>query len=275
MLVLAAIVPHGDEILIPEDEESAKLHNAMIELGERIKEKKVDEYIFVSPHHLRIDTHLAIMLTEYLEGSWKYKNLRFRRKIKCNKGLAWEIYEKTRKSLPVVGVNFGALEGELSKICLDWGTLIPLYFLPKRKMVLMTPGREIPYESLIYFGKVVGEIVKNSKKRIGVIISADHAHAHRKEGPYGYHPDADYYDKYIMENLENLDMLLKLKEKTIENAKPDSFWQLLILLGILKENPLKLKKKLYGLPTYFGMAVAWYERVPRAGIEPATFRSSV
>ncbi len=258
MLTLAAIVPHGDEILVPEDN-SIRLHNAMKVLAKRVKEKKVEEYIFVSPHHLRIDTHIAIILTEYLEGSWKYKNLKFRRKVKCDKELALEIYEEARKNLPVVGVNFGALEGELSKICLDWGTLIPLYFLPKRKMVLITPARGIPFGSLIDFGKIVGKIVRDSKKRIGVIISADHAHAHREDGPYGYHPDADYYDKYVMENLDNLENLLGLKEETIENAKPDSFWQLLILLGILKENPLKLKRKEYACPTYFGMAVAWYE----------------
>ena len=258
MLTLAAIVPHGDEILIPEGD-SVGLHNAMKELAKRVKEKKVEEYIFVSPHHLRIDTHMAIILTENLEGSWHYKNLRFRRKIKCDKELAQEIYEKTKKFLPVVGINFGALEGELSKICLDWGTLIPLYFLPKREMVLITPARGISNESLINFGKLVGKIVKSSKRRIGVIISADQAHAHSKEGPYGYHPDAYYYDEYVIKNLDNLENLLKLKEETIENAKPDSFWQLLILLGILKENPLKLMRKEYACPTYFGMAVAWYE----------------
>jgi len=258
MLTLAAVVPHGDEILVP-DENSADLHNAMKELGQRVKEKKVEEYVFVSPHHLRIDTHMAIILTEYLEGSWKYRNLRFRRKVKCDKELAQEIYEKSRENLPVVGVNFGALEGELSKICLDWGTLIPLYFLPKRKMVLITPARGVSYDNLISFGEVVGKIVKNSKKRIGVIISADHAHAHSKDGPYGYHPDADYYDEYVMKNLDALENLLKLKDETIENAKPDSFWQLLIWLGILKKNPLELKKKVYACPSYFGMAVAWYE----------------
>ncbi len=260
MLSLAAVVPHGDEILVPKDKDSINLNRAMKELVNRIKEKKIEEYIFISPHHLRIDTHIGIILTEYLEGSWKYEKIRFRRKIKSDRELASKIYEETRKEgIPVVGVNFGALEGKLSKICLDWGTLIPLFFLPKRRMVLITPAREVPFETLIEFGKIIGRISKNSSKRFAIIISADHAHAHDKDGPYGYHPDADYYDKFVMEHLDNLDALPKLKDEIIKNAKPDSFWQLLILAGVLKEAPLKLRYKTYGRPTYFGMAVAWYE----------------
>ncbi len=261
MLALAAVVPHGDEILLPE-KGAEQLHEKMKELGERIEKKGIEEYVFITPHHLRIDTHIGVVLTEYLEGSWKYKSIRFRRKVRCNRELAKEIYERTRKEVPVVGVNFGALEGPLSKMQLDWGTLIPLYFLPKRKMVLITPARGIKRKELVKFGELLGNILDRKDEKIALIVSADHAHSHSEEGPYGYHKDARKYDEIIERVLlsSSFKELLKMKDKLIENAKPDSYWQLLILYGVLKKVPMENFFTVYGRPTYFGMAVSIFER---------------
>ncbi len=261
MLSLAAVVPHGDEILVPEDEESLKLNRAMKFLGYEIRKRKIREYVFISPHHIRIDTHIGVVLTEYLEGRWKYKNLRFRRKLKVDRNLARMIYESS-KEIPRVGINFGALEGELSSICVDWGTLIPMYFLPKRKMVLITPARGIKRKELVRFGEILGEIMENERRRMAIIVSADHAHAHSKEGPYGYHKDAEKYDRIVEEILlsGSLEKLEKMDENIIENAKPDSYWQLLILRGVLKRVPMENLLTVYGRPTYFGMMVSIFER---------------
>jgi len=261
MLSLAAVVPHGDEILVPEDEESRKLHRAMKFLGYEIKKRRVREYVFISPHNIRIDTHIGIILTEYLEGKWRYKNLKFRRKYKVDRELAFRIYDASQ-DIPRVGINFGALEGDLSSMCLDWGTLIPLYFLPKRKMVLITPARGIKRNQLVKFGEVLGEIIENEKRKIALIVSADHAHAHSKNGPYGYHPDAEKYDRSIERILlsNSLKDLNKMSKRLIENAKPDSYWQLLILYGVLKKVPMENFFTVYGRPSYFGMAVSIFER---------------
>jgi len=261
MLSLAAVVPHGDEVLVPEDEESLKLHRAMKFLGYEIKKRKIKEYVFVSPHNIRIDTHIGIVLTEYLEGSWKYEKLRFKRRYKVDRNLARKIYNSTGE-IPRVGINFGALEGELSSLCLDWGTLIPLYFLPKRKMVLITPARGIERAQLIRFGEILGEIMESEKRKMAFIVSADHAHAHSEDGPYGYHPDAEKYDRRIERMLlsNSLGNLKRMSEKLIENAKPDSYWQLLILYGVLKKVPMENFFTVYGRPTYFGMAVSLFER---------------
>ncbi len=261
MLSLTAVVPHGDEILLPEDDESLKLHRAMKFLGYEVRKRRIREYVFISPHHIRIDTHIGIILTEYLQGRWKYKNLRIRRKLKVDRELARKIYESTEE-IPRVGINFGALEGELSSICLDWGTLIPMYFLPRRKMVLLTPARGIRREELIRFGEILGVIMENDKRRMALIVSADHAHAHSRDGPYGYHKDAERYDREVEEILlsGSLGELEKMDKELIENAKPDSYWQLLILRGVLKKVPLENLLTVYGRPTYFGMMVSIFER---------------
>ncbi len=263
MLSLAAVVPHGDEILSPEDEESQRLHRAMVKLGDLIRERDVKGYILITPHNIRIDTHIGIILTEYASGSWKYGKIRIRRKIRCMRDLAREIYEKSKKEgVPVVGINFGALEGTYSNMPLDWGSLIPLYFLPRREIVLITPARGIGRDELVRFGNIIADVVENKREKFALIVSADHAHAHSHDGPYGFSPYAEEYDKLVVDAMKsgNLISLMNLDEKLIQEAKPDSYWQLLILGGVLEKLPMRNLFAEYGLPTYFGMAVAVYTR---------------
>ncbi len=262
MLSLAAVVPHGDEVLLPEDEGSKRLHNAMKKLAEMVKEENVDAYVIITPHNIRIDTHIGIILTEYATGFWKYKNLIMRRKYRCMREVARKIYERAvKKGLPVVGINFGALEGELSRIPLDWGSLIPLYFLLKKDIVMITPARKIEKEELVEFGKLLTEILNNEDKRFVLIVSADHAHTHLKDGPYGFSPKAKEYDEIVVKALKSGDLkiLKTMPEEIIEEAKPDSYWQLLILAGVFEKIKMRRIFVEYGCPTYFGMAVATYE----------------
>ncbi len=255
MLRDIAVMPHGDEVLIPEDKDTAHLRKVMENIGERMKDEEI--YVVITPHNIRIDDHIGVILTEYAYGFWKYKNVRFGGLYKCDRQLAREIYEKSKKAqLPVVGINFGALEGKLSRIHLDWGTLIPLYFLPKKPLVILTPARKIKREKLVEFGQILGKILEKYPKKIGLIVSADHAHAHMEDGPYGFSPQAAIYDEKVMRYLKTgeLSPLLDFSEKMIEEAKPDSYWQLLILHGVLKNRMHQVEECAYARPTYFGMA---------------------
>ncbi len=261
MLSKIAVMPHGDEVLIPEDNDTQKLHLLMREIGEDIKD--VDEYIIITPHNIRIDDYIGVILTEYAYGFWRYRNIRFGGLYKCDRTLAMEIYHRSkREGIPVVGINFGALEGKLSRIQLDWGTLIPLYFLPKKHIVILTPARKIKREELIRFGELLGNILSSYPRNVALIVSADHAHAHLKEGPYGFAPEARKYDEHVMKALEsgNLSPLLSLEEEFIEKAKPDSYWQLLILYGVLKRGAYRVRECIYSCPTYFGMAACYIEK---------------
>ncbi len=261
MLQLAAVVPHGDEVLLPEDEESKRLHSAMEKLAKIVKDKDVDGYVIITPHNIRIDTHIGVILTEHAYGFWKYHNLRIRRKYRCMRDVGTKIYKQSlERKLPVVGINFGALEGELSRIPLDWGSLIPLYFLPKKDILMITSARKIKREELIEFGRVIVDVLNNDDRKFALVVSADHAHAHSKDGPYGFSPRAEEYDEIVVEALKkvNFGSLKNLPDEMIEDAKPDSFWQLLILSGVLEKIRMKRILVEYGCPTYFGMAVAIY-----------------
>ncbi|GEM_PF-110672 len=253
------VAPHGDEILVPESEPMIALREAMIKARDIVG--NAETYIVVSPHNVRIDTHIGIILTEYMEGSWRYKKLRFRRKFKNDRNLAKRIYETANtQGIPVVGINFGALEGPLSKMSLDWGTLIPLYFLPRRNIVLITPARGISRHSLVRFGEIMGKIADEEKRKISVIISADHAHTHSPDGPYGFSEMAEEYDSTVVRSLKSgkLEKLLDMPQEVIDSALPDSYWQLLMLYGIMKIKHLKPEFVVYGMADYFGMAVSLF-----------------
>ena len=255
MLEKIAVMPHGDEVLVPEDDATRNLKKLMKEIGKNMAGE--DEYVIITPHNIRIDDHIGVILTEHAYGFWKYRKVRFGGLYKCDRTLAMEIYQRGKEArIPVAGINFGALEGKLSRIQLDWGTLIPLYFLPKKHIVILTPARKIKREKLVRFGELLGNILSSYPRNIALIVSADHAHTHLKEGPYGFAPEARKYDEYVMKALKsgNLSPLLSLEEEFIEKAKPDSYWQLLILYGFLKHREYRVEKCVYACPTYFGMS---------------------
>ncbi|GAH88435.1 unnamed protein product, partial [marine sediment metagenome] len=172
--------------------------------------------------------------------------------------------------LPVVAVNYGAASGEFSTHKMDWGTLIPLWFIQEAYkannkspplIVLVTPSRDIPWDNLVHFGEIISQVSDEYEKEVVFIASADHAHTHDEKGPYGYNPAAKEYDGLVTEWIKNnkMDNLVGLSEDFIESAKPDSIWQMLILLGIIRSKDLKNKDCVYECPSYYGMIVASFQ----------------
>jgi len=52
---------------------------------------------------------------------------------------------------------------------------------------------------------------------------------------------------------------LRLRPRFIEDAKPDSLWQMVILAGINELVPLRSQLLSYQVPSYYGMACAGFE----------------
>lgn len=274
-VIMGAIAPHGDEIveeLVGElDDESRKLAEAMKILADRVFLKNPDVIVVAIPHNLRIYGHLAVITTRYASGTWIGEKGEISVSIICDRDFAWSIYrEAIDAGLPIVAVNFGAVDGEFSNMPLDWGTIIPLWFIKKRykatgketpKTIIVTPTREIPWEKLVRFGEIIHYITQRNNRRVVFIASADQGHAHDPNGPYGYDKASEEYDEFVVEIVRNnrLDRLLELDPKFVEKAKPDSLWQMLILYGVIKSAGLRNTLCVYGCPTYYGMLVAMFE----------------
>jgi aromatic ring-opening dioxygenase LigB subunit len=149
---------------------------------------------------------------------------------------------------------------------MDWGTLVPLWFFLKTRMkrpriVIMAPSREILLRENYRFGKLLGQLIRrNRSKRFVFVASADQAHAHKTSGPYGFHPAAAKYDQIVVNAVKSnrLGLLLNLKSRFVENAKPDSLWQIAILAGVTDAIPCVSQLVSYQVPTYYGMICALF-----------------
>jgi aromatic ring-opening dioxygenase LigB subunit len=152
---------------------------------------------------------------------------------------------------------------------MDWGALIPLWFFGaqernKPKVVIVTPSREIPLTQLVDFGRVIAEVAESSQRKVAFVASADQGHAHDEKGPYGFHPASKEYDELVIKAVKEggLERLLSLDQQFVEDAKPDSLWQLAMLVGVLKRVSMKGRFVSYQAPTYFGLLCASFERQP-------------
>lgn len=266
-LIYSCIVPHAGD-LIPETVEDknkiALTRSTMQGMGQRLQALAPEIVIIINPHGFRVQSALSICVAEKAVGDWS-PDVKLEFDLEPN--LANAIADKaTELKIPVVKYIYGASSGEGCYIPLDWGAVVPLYFLghrfdPKPKLVHISPMRTLPLKLHYDFGRALGLVVKNSSQRIALIASADQAHAHQAEGPYGFDPAAAQYDALMQETICNgqLDNLLSIDPMLVENAKPDSLWPTLILAGMLKENPMQGKLLSYEVNEYFGILCAEYQ----------------
>lgn len=268
-IVGGAIMPHGfsiiEEIAGDEKELFKPTRDSMIKVGKEIINKRADVVIVLTPHGLRLKEHIAVYTSYYCRGGLAANSEEVRLESECDIDLANEVIRAgTLAGLPIVGCNYGALSGEVSNIEMDWGTLIPMWFVQadnyNPKIVVIGPTRDMDKKNLILLGKIIKDSCEKMNKSATIIASADQGHCHDCNGPYGYSYASKIYDDLINEIImkDKLEELLLIEDELIEDAKPDSLWQMLILYGAIRDSNIKGELLSYQVPTYFGMTVAKY-----------------
>ena len=230
MIVFAAIAPHGD---VDDDPE---LRAAMEELGRRCAAAEPETAIVLTPHNVHVEGHFAVV-TAARVGEWE-----------TDRELAQQLLAV---ELPILGVSYGGNDPAQAEMPIDWGTEIPLRFLAVPRIVVVCPARDRALEEHIRLGAAIAAL----PGRCALIVSADHAHAHRADGPYGFEPAAAVYDERLLEILGSGRLDFRPLAEHVEAGKADSLWQLLILQGAIGEDA-RVTLLAYAAPTYYGMAVA-------------------
>lgn len=247
------VIPHGDEILDLVDNES-EIMNAKI--SQLARKDEADTKVIISPHGIRLSERIGIINTEFFQGYFKLKHKTLRSVYRNDRNLTNTILRATNGITEEVG--FVSSSGQLSRFPLDFGTLIPLQFFKKTPIVYIGQPRFNDRKKLIEFGKSLYRVVAASDHRVSIIISADQAHTHSKDGPYGYSKFAAEYDGIIKRTIKENDFseLNNITDSFIEMAKPDSFWNMMILQGILLSSDKKMQLDYYYLEQYYGMMLA-------------------
>lgn len=273
-LVYACIAPHGSEIVPALAGNKLGLFSptrkGMKELAMRMKEASPDTMVVATPHNLRLQRHIGVVTAEQSSGRVAEGRKEIRLRAKCDVDFSKRVVDAAeRRGLPVVAANYGALEGPMSDLAMDWGTLIPLWFLLKgtrlkSRVVIVTPSRGIPLRQNFEFGRAVAEVAESVERRVAFVASADQAHAHKKGGPYGFDRRAAKYDSLVAEAVKRnrLENIMDLDPDFVEGAKPDSLWQIAMLAGALSLVKMDGRLVSYQVPTYFGMLCATYSRSP-------------
>jgi len=271
----ACIMPHGSDIIPQLAERKTerlfeKTRESVRKIARDIRNARPQTIVLASPHNLRLRDNIAIVTAENSTGHLKGpRGGKVSLSLRCDREFAQDLLEEsTRKHLPVVGANYGTAEGPASDMPMDWGTLVPMWFVAKEEQVkartvIVTPSREISLRQNIALGTTIAEMAEKRTKRLVFIASADQAHAHKKSGPYGYHRSAAKYDEFVSQAIQKnrIESISRLSKRFVEDARPDSLWQMAILAGLTKVVKMRGNMLSYEVPTYFGMICASFVRV--------------
>lgn len=273
-LVFAAIAPHGglavEQWCDPDEREVARLtRRGFEELGRRFDAAAPDVTVVATPHHVHVEGALAVIVGGELSGALDDAFSPVELSCPIDLRLAFDLLAALGERLPAVGVGFGSHDPETATVPMDWGTLIPLWFLggradPPLPAVVVCPSRDLSLARHAEAGRALAAVAAASDRRVAFVASADHGHAHDPHGPYGFDPASAEFDAAIVDAVcgNRLELILDLEHDFIERAKADSPWQLAMLYGVVGGDAAG-ELLSYEAPTYFGMLCASYELAKR------------
>lgn len=266
-LVFAAIAPHGGiaiaEACEPDELEVAATTRAgMEELGRRFEAARPDVAIVVTPHNIHIADAFGVIVAGRVAGKLNGTTPPIALDVPSDVDLAWSVLRSmVETDVPALAVSFGSNDPTTAVAPMDWGVLIPLWFMggrhdPPVTTIMVTPARGLSADDHVNAGAAIASAAAATALRVALIASADHGHAHLEHGPYGYHPAAADYDGRVRELVASnrLEGLRDIPAELVEDAKADSWWQMLVLHGATRGWSGSLIS--YEAPTYFGMMTA-------------------
>jgi len=267
-LVFASIAPHGSiaiaEWCTPEQRPlAARTRAAFGDLGRRFDAARPDVTVLLTPHHVHVEGHIAIVLSGSMHGVLEEGASRIELRSSVDRDLARSLQRAIAGAgVPIVGVSYGANDQAAAVTPMDWATQIPIHFMggrgtPPVPIVMIAPARDLSWELHVAAGRAIASAAAESGKRVALIASCDHGHAHDPSGPYGYSPASKIFDDRVVDLVKGnaLGELLSFDPPFVADAKADSFWQMLMLHGAIGDG-WRADFLSYEAPTYFGMLCA-------------------
>ncbi|AKA48940.1 hypothetical protein IX51_07330 [uncultured archaeon] len=247
------LLPHGDEILDRPGTGSERMNET---IGKVTGNDGSDVLVIASPHGVRLSNSIPVVNTERFEGWFGLKTKNLHRALPNERPLTELIIENSRGDCEEVG--YVTVQGDKSVFPLDFGTLIPLEFFRDRPIVYIGQSRISDRKKLRRFGRKLFDSIDQYEKSVSLIISADQSHTHSPNGPYGYSEESSTYEDIVKEAIVSNDFtpLVEMDDKLISNAKPDSYWNLLVLTSFLEKSERRLELDYSYIEEYFGMLCA-------------------
>src|SRR4051794_39618857 len=138
----------------------------MEELGRRMADAKPETVVVITPHGVRVAGAVCVMATEravgMLEGDAEPRQ-EARRRVEVDMAVDTQLGKRIAEratgayGVPAVTAIYGASSGEGCYAPLDWGAVVPLWFLGARlpsppSIISVTPSRALTLRQLYDFG---------------------------------------------------------------------------------------------------------------------------
>ncbi len=277
-LIFACIAPHGSMIIPLLGEKGAEkalaTRAALEELGRRVAAAQPETLVVITPHGHRVDGCFSLLNNRRVQGTLgpepESNGHSFTLTFEVDKELNAAIVEEAHAlAVPTVCLSYAVPDETQFWQPLDWGALVPLWFLgapldPQPRVVIACPDRaNMPWELSAPFGLSIRKAAQTLNRRIAFVASADLGHAHDAQGPYGYDIASQEFDTALVDAVKAQDLarLLSFDLDRLKRASTDSYGQILNLHGAIEGLNFKGELLSYEVPTYFGMICVAYESV--------------
>jgi aromatic ring-opening dioxygenase LigB subunit len=156
-VVFGAIAPHGD----PAFDEGSRTRLAFEELGRRLERAAPDVTVVVTPHNVHVEGAFAVVTAATIAGS--LEELPIELECTVDRDLAAGVLAALRDNgLPAVRMSYGSNDESLAVMPMDWGTLIPLWFLggqddEPRPVVVVSPARDRSLADHVKAGEAIAK----------------------------------------------------------------------------------------------------------------------
>ncbi len=250
-LVFAGLTPHSPLLLEKLGKEKTKELSATLDAFEKLKHElyaaQCDTIIVISPHANEHDESFSVRASEVLKPNFTdFGDLTEYREFKSDLSF-------------VAGLGVKKLHEEK----MDYASAIPLLLLTqeeKTPKVVVIGTSEADLKDHFDFGYKLKDLILDSTKRIGLIISSDLAHTLNTDAPSGFSPFGEKFDTMIKERLAdyNASALLQMDEEIINESQQCALNPILVFLGILQRVDYKYKELAYEHPFGVGYLTAQF-----------------
>lgn len=283
-LVFACITPHGFSLIpaVSDDAEGGLTTRAALEeIGRRGAAARPDVIVIATPHGFRVEGTICLAAVGRAAGTLNWGGRTLEMNVPVDAAMTDAIAEAAQaRGVPIALGGYAGNARHQSAIPMDWGVMVPAWFLGHNTnmvgfgsvlsktpettappIVIATPSRSLPRESMVEFGTAIAEAAENDGRRVIFVASCDWSHTHQESGPYGFHPAAKEVDRIVVDALKRNDpgSLITLPDEKVRAASIDGLWQTLMLAGAMKHTPMRGEVLSYEAPTYYGMIVAAYQ----------------
>ena len=262
-IIAAYMVPHPP-LIIPEvgrggESVISETTRAYERVGKDIAHLEPDTIVISSPHSVMYGDYFHISPGDMATGDFgRFGAPQVRFREHYDTGFVSEL-EKMISEEHFPGGTSGEKDSSL-----DYGTMVPLYFIRKHYdggRIVRVGLSGLPLADHYKLGKLIQRVSDKLGRRTVFVASGDLSHKLKESGPYGFDPAGPVYDEKIMKAASEADFgsMLKFDEDLLDQAAECGHRSFVIMGGALDGYNVKAEVLSHQDVTGVGYGIAVFD----------------